>query len=226
VSPENLLVIGAHIGDADVMAGALAAHVVKNGGKATFLHLTYGEKGKPGVPPETYKQQKIEEAKQSAKILGVDVKFMGYEDGNLSVSNEVAKKLAVFIRDLRPTVIITHWMGSTHQDHAATHYLAVNAVEYAGSPEVEGSPFRVNTIYFAENVEDPYFFYPTVFVDVSDAYETYVKALNVHEYVRQSAYGIKFLDYYPNILKVRGASIGAKYAVALAEKPQKKILSF
>ncbi|MGC8601962.1 MAG: PIG-L deacetylase family protein [Thermoprotei archaeon] len=221
---DRILVVGAHVGDADVMAGALAAHFSRHGGEITFLHLTYGERGNPRVPPEKYRIQKMAEAEESAKKLGVKVMFMGLEDGNLSVSNELSRRIAMIIRKLRPSTVITHWMGSTHQDHAAAHYLTLNAVEYAASQTLEGEPHKVGEVYFAENVEDPYFFFPTVFVDVSDVFDVYMDALKVHEYIRQSAYGINFLQYYEGILRSRGASVGLKFASALAERPARRII--
>ena len=222
--PKSVLVIGAHIGDADVMAGALAAHLVRADTKVTFIHATDGEKGKPGVDPNVYRQQKVLEAKKSAAVLGVDVKFLGYEDGSLVASYEASKQLAYIIRELKPDWVITHWLGSVHQDHAATHYLTMNAVQYAGSGELKGEPLMVSDVYFAENLEDPYFFNPSFFVDVSDSYKTYVEALKVHEYVTQGAYGINFFDYYTSLLASRGASVGVKFAVGLATKPKTEML--
>ena len=43
----TVLAIGAHIGDAELTAGALLATAAVNGGKAVTLALTAGEKGAP-----------------------------------------------------------------------------------------------------------------------------------------------------------------------------------
>lgn len=42
---EVLMVIGAHAGDAEVMAGAVVVQHVHDGGKAMIVHLTLGERG-------------------------------------------------------------------------------------------------------------------------------------------------------------------------------------
>lgn len=54
---QTVLAIGAHIGDAELTAGALLASCAVHGGKAVTLALTAGEKGAPArggycrIPP-------------------------------------------------------------------------------------------------------------------------------------------------------------------------------
>ena len=38
------MVIGAHAGDAELMAGGIACKVIENGGEAIFIHMSLGEK--------------------------------------------------------------------------------------------------------------------------------------------------------------------------------------
>lgn len=44
---HHILAIGGHAGDMDLTAGAVIAKYTQAGHKATFLHLTPGEKGHP-----------------------------------------------------------------------------------------------------------------------------------------------------------------------------------
>lgn len=44
---KTVLAIGAHVGDAELTAGALLATCAKHGGKPVTLALTAGEKGAP-----------------------------------------------------------------------------------------------------------------------------------------------------------------------------------
>ena len=42
---SKIMVIGAHAGDAELMAGGIACKVIENGGEAIFIHMSLGEKG-------------------------------------------------------------------------------------------------------------------------------------------------------------------------------------
>ena len=68
---HTVLAIGAHIGDAELTAGALLATAAVNGGKAVTLALTAGEKGAPpGADIAEYRRNKIAEAEAFARELG------------------------------------------------------------------------------------------------------------------------------------------------------------
>lgn len=118
--PQHILAIGGHAGDMDLTAGAVIAKYVQAGHKATFLHLTPGEKGHPKLSPDDYAKQKIEEAHRFAEIVGADVRFLAYKDAELPVDEEVKYQVADVIRKVKPTLLITHWKGSMHKDHANT----------------------------------------------------------------------------------------------------------
>jgi LmbE family N-acetylglucosaminyl deacetylase len=69
----NLVVLGAHCGDAEIQAGAIAHKYAKAGHRVTFVHLTAGEKGNPpGTSIEDYREQKIMESEKAAAVLGVN----------------------------------------------------------------------------------------------------------------------------------------------------------
>ena len=57
----NLLAIGAHIGDAELMAGPLLVEAISKGDNATILSLTPGELGNPNISATKYRTQKISE---------------------------------------------------------------------------------------------------------------------------------------------------------------------
>ena len=66
----TVLAIGAHIGDAELTAGALLATCAVRGGKAVTLALTAGEKGAPiGADIAEYRRNKISEAEAFAQEL-------------------------------------------------------------------------------------------------------------------------------------------------------------
>ncbi len=216
---EHILAIGGHAGDMDLTAGAVIAKYTQAGHKATFLHLTPGEKGHPKLSPQDYAKQKIEEARKFADIVGADVRFLAYKDAELPVNEEVKYEVADVIREVKPTLIITHWKGSIHKDHENTHLIVQDAYFYAALKTIERAlpAHFAGPMYFADNWEDPYDFRPEVFVDIpEEAYETWVKAMNVYAYARGETSGFPFIEYYKALTIVRGAPAGFKRAQAFA----------
>ncbi len=214
---QHILAIGGHAGDMDLTAGAVMAKYVMEGHKATFLHLTPGEKGHPRLSPDDYAKQKIEEAHQFASIIGADVRFLDYKDAELPLDEEVKYKVCDVIREVKPTILITHWKGSIHKDHTHSYYITKDARFYAGLKTIERElpPHYAPKLYFADNWEDPYDFVPEVFIDIpDDAYELWVRAMNVYAYARGETYGFPFIEYYKALTIVRGAPAGFKRAQA------------
>ncbi|GIP37689.1 bacillithiol biosynthesis deacetylase BshB1 [Paenibacillus sp. J31TS4] len=214
---QHILAIGAHAGDLDLTAGAVIAKYTQEGHKATFLHLTPGEKGHPRLSPEEYRKQKIEEAHRFADIVGADVRFLNYSDADLPVDEKVKYEVADVIREVKPDIIITHWRESMHKDHANCHLIVQDAHFYAALKTIERElpAHFARKLYYADNWEDPYDFDPEVFIDIpEEAYELWVKAMHEYAYARGETSGFPFIEYYKALTIVRGAPVGFKRAQA------------
>ena len=130
--PHTVLAIGAHIGDAELTAGALLATCAVQGGKAVTLALTAGEKGAPaGADIAEYRRSKIAEAEAFAADLGGEAIVLDYQDGLLPDNDEVRFAVCDVIRRVRPDIIVTHHGQSMHKDHAVCHKIVVDAWFYA-----------------------------------------------------------------------------------------------
>ncbi len=216
---EHILAIGAHAGDMDLTAGAVMAKYIQAGHQATFLHLTPGEKGHPRLSPAQYAVQKREEAEAFAEKIGAQVRFLDYKDAELPVNDEVKYEVADIIRDVKPTLIISHWPGSIHKDHTAAHHIVEDARFYAALktitrdlPAHYGGP-----LYYADNWEDPYDFNPEVFIDIpEDIFALWADAMSVYAYARSETSNFPFIEYYKALTVVRGAPAGMKRAQAFA----------
>ena len=134
---QHIMVVGGHCLDAEVMAGGIVAKYTKHGHKASIVHATPGEKGHKTMSPEDYAKQKIEEAKRAAAVLGAEAYFLPYKDAELPVDDEAKYALADLIRQLKPTVILTHWKESIHKDHTNTALIVEDARFYAALPAIK-----------------------------------------------------------------------------------------
>lgn len=217
----HLLVIGAHIGDAEVTAGGVVCKYTRAGHRATFLHLTPGEKGNPKMNHLEYKQQRLAETRRSAEKMGAEVMVFDYADGELPVNNEVKLKICDAVRQLKPDIVITHWHGSFHRDHRNCHVNAMEGVFWAALPGIVRalSPHCITALYYAENWEDPYDYQPDLWIDISEVYDQWMAALREHALFRGEVASFDYLQYYSGLTAMRGAEVGYKRAQTFALPP-------
>lgn len=210
----HMVVFGGHSGDAEITSGGTIAKYVKAGHRATLVHITAGEKGHPGMAPEEYMEQKVEECRKAANALGADFMILQHGDGTLSVNEDIKRELADLIRKLRPDIVITHWKGSDHRDHSSSYYNVRDAVLYAASSLLESPhpPHKVKVAYAAENYEDKDGYVPDVYVDISETFQQKLEAINQHTVFREDLYNTHFIEYYSSLARVRGLEARFEYA--------------
>jgi LmbE family N-acetylglucosaminyl deacetylase len=187
------------------------------GDRVTILHLTPGEGGNPNMTPTAYGEQKRREAEASANVLGAEVLFAPYRDGELPASEEVKRYVAGIVRIIKPTHIITHWRSSLHRDHATAHVVVNDALLLASLQSVEtGHPVHrgVQGIFYTENWEDPEGFKPYLYIDTTDVMEVWKEAATRYQFIKGGISSFPYLDYYTALARVRGAEAGTTYAVA------------
>lgn len=222
---RTILAIGAHCGDMEVTCAAVLAKQKKLGDRIVFLHLTLGEGGNPTMSPKEYGAQKRREAEAAANVIGAEVLFGPYKDGELPNDESVRRYVADVIRQVQPSHIITHWRTSIHKDHANTHAIAMDAVLLASLEGVESAYPRhrgVKAIYFTDNWEDPENYTPYIFVDVSEEMETWKKCVTQYQFIKGGISSFPYLEYYEALAKVRGAVAGKKFAVTFDVDPFEK----
>lgn len=202
---QTILAIGGHIGDAELTSGMLMAKYALGGAKIATLALTAGEKGCPkGADIKKYRKQKVAEAEAFAHDLGGEAYVLDYPDGLLKDDEEARFKVAEIIRKVRPTIIVTHFNSSMHKDHQACHNIVIDARFFAALPgfDVKGEPC-FGRLYFAENWEDGVDYVPHTYVDVSEGYTLWKKAIKHHRFVTEST-SCEYLEYYDALTRGNG----------------------
>ena len=213
---NTLAIIGAHAGDAELMAGAIATEAIIQGIKVYFIHMTLGEKGHPTLSPEEYSKQKRKEALIVADEIGAEVIFMKYRDGELYHTKEISMELAKILRRIQPAITITHWKGSIHKDHIATYNIVNEAIFFAAIKWFNlGEKESFSRLYFAENWEDSLGFEKDIYVKIStDSYKKWISAIQNYAFVRGET-GFPYSEYYSNLARIRGIEAYTKYAQVL-----------
>jgi N-acetyl-1-D-myo-inositol-2-amino-2-deoxy-alpha-D-glucopyranoside deacetylase len=169
--PQTLLVCLAHPDDETFGMGGTLALYTRRGVK---VHLVCGTRGEVGeMTPDLLQgfssigERRESELRCAAGILGLTgVYFLGYRDSGMPGTpdnehpsalaaqpvDEVAAKVAKYIRLLQPQVVVTHDPigGYKHPDHIAMHHATLRAFDLASDPNFhsELSPFLPNKLYY------------------------------------------------------------------------------
>ena len=218
---KTILAIGAHAGDMELTAGALLLKQRQLGDHIVLLHMTLGEGGNPKMSPVAYGAQKRREAEAAARLLGAEVRFGPYRDGELPNNEETRRFVASVIRQVRPSLVITHWRESLHRDHATTHAVVVDAVLLASleGVQTDAPPHRGVRLWYAENWEDAEAFTPYLYVDVTGHMGRWRDVVTSYEFVRGGVSAFNYLDYYTALATLRGAEARRGQAVAFDIDP-------
>lgn len=219
---HNILIIGAHIGDAEITGGLLATKYASMGHKVTFLHLTAGEKGNPAMDAQKYREQRIVEAHTASKLMGAqNCIVLKHPDGELQACQETFLEVCDIIRDIRPDIIFSHWRGSFHRDHRAAYQIAMEGSFLAALPGIVRTlpAHVVRGLYYLENWEDLEEYHPDFWVSIDDkVFSTWVAACETHQLLRGEV-SFSYLQYYKGLAAKHGAEISTKYAVCVSLPP-------
>lgn len=217
----KIMVIGAHAGDAEVMAGATVLKHTRARHQAVIVHMTLGEAGHPTLPPQVYAEQRRQEVQASAQLMGASVVTFPYPDGGLPCDDTVKFQVCDLIRREKPTVILTHWQGSFHKDHVATYHIVQDAIFYAALPAIQRElpAHRIRGLYFPENWEDMDGWRADIYLDATDVWDDYLTMLRSHALMRGGVSSFRYFDYYDALGTTRGCLGGFTKAVALMMTP-------
>lgn len=202
---KRVVSVGAHSLDAELLGGLALIQYAKQGAKCTLVHVTRGERGHKTLTQEEYGKQLLEENKRVAEIMGCDSHWMGYLAGRIPEEDIFVTDLVKYFKDEGVDLVITHFSGSLHPRHVATHVAVTRAVH---EMQKEGYPIK---LYYGENCEDLIGFLPQVYVEYTeDEIKQWIKAMNEYEIFRGGVNDMPYLNYYLTSLKIRQVEAGTK----------------
>jgi bacillithiol biosynthesis deacetylase BshB1 len=216
--PLDLLAIGAHPDDVEISCGGTIAAAAAEGLRAGILDLTRGESATNGTP-----EIRAAEAAEAARLLRACGRWnAGLPDGGLHAHDpEQVRRAVLWLRALRPDVVVVHFPRDRHPDHVAASELIDRASYLAGLRRFEGggdaAPFRPRVRYhFASRVG----FAPSFVVDVTAHWDAKRAAILAHgsQVSRASADARPtplnregFLDFVESRARHYGGMIGVTY---------------
>jgi LmbE family N-acetylglucosaminyl deacetylase len=179
------MAIGAHPDDCEYLAGGVASLYSRLGHKVKFVSLTNGDAGHLEVSGAPLARRRREEAAAAARALGAESLVLDHHDGTLLPTLDVRYDVIRVIREFKPDLVMTHRSNDYHPDHRNTGLVVQDAcyMVIVGSLVPFTPPLSYNpvVVYMWDHFTKPYPFIPDVVVDVSEAYEQKIAALDCHE---------------------------------------------
>ncbi len=206
---KKLLVIGAHSADFVWRSAGTIALVTSQGGSATVIALSYGERGEsgelwkePGQTIENVKLLRHEQALAAAEIVGAEFRCLDLGDYPLTINDAVMEQLAGMFREMEPDIVLTHTpVDPFNPDHPVASQ-AVQRARLLASGAGVASAFKNITppdLYFFEPHQPELCeFMPNTFVDITPVMEQKIKAM---ECMQAQSY---LKGYYTELASRRG----------------------
>lgn len=177
----DVLVFAAHPDDAELSMGGTIAKMCARGLKVGIIDLTKGELGTRGSA-----DSRKQEAQNAAAILKLTVREnLGIKDGSIKPTEDYRKVIISKIRKYQPKIIFAPYFNDRHPDHIGASQLVKEAMFFSGLPKISTEenekiqiPFRPQKLFYYMQT---YEFKPTFIVDISETFETKMKAVRAYE---------------------------------------------
>jgi LmbE family N-acetylglucosaminyl deacetylase len=190
VSEMIAMAISAHPDDIEFCMAGTMLLLAGAGYELHYLTIANGGCGGTQHDAVTIAQTRAAEAKQAAKVLGATFHPSFCNDLEIVYDLNLLRRLAAIIREVRPSIILTHPPIDYMEDHTCTCRLVVTAAFARGMPNFVTTPATEAyaqdvTIYHAtpHGLTDPLgrLMIPELFVNTEGVYKQKCEALASHQ---------------------------------------------
>lgn len=213
----NILAVGAHPDDLEILCGGTLAKYAAQGHQVTMAVLTNGNMGRPDIEPERMAEIRREEFQRSAAVIGARTLWMDVDDEMSVADVETRLQMVDVFRSARPDVVLTHSDEDYHVDHRNTARLVFEAAPLAcvhqikrALPQLDKQPliYQFDTLGAVG-------FRPEEYVDITDYMEVkqamYACHVSQTDWMR-TATGFDIGEVIDAVARVRGYAAGVRYA--------------
>ena len=142
MAKDSAIAIAAHPDDIEfVMAGTLLL-LKQRGWEIHYFNLSTGNCGSVQHNAATTRRLRLAEARRAAKILGAHFHPPIADDLEIFYDIKLLRRVAPVIRDVKPSVVLTHSPQDYMEDHMNTARLAVTAAFSRGMRNFVTTPKR------------------------------------------------------------------------------------
>jgi bacillithiol biosynthesis deacetylase BshB1 len=192
--PLDILVVAAHPDDAEISVGGTIVTSRRQNLRVGILDLTSGEPTPHGSP-----ELRKTETENATRVLDVTWREnLGLPNRSLQPTLEARRRLAEVFRLTRPRMILAHYWQDVHPDHVAASTLCDDARFWAklSRTDLAGEPWWPPRLLHYLSIHLRIHLSPSVVVDVSDAMERKMEAVDCYASQLKTGRG----DSYPSVL--------------------------
>ncbi len=182
--------IAAHPDDIEFMMAGTLLLLKKAGYEIHYMNLSTGNCGSIETDSATTAKIRLREAKKAAQILGANFHPPICNDLEVFYDLKTLRRLASVIREVKPSILLTHSPADYMEDHTNTCRLSVTAAFARGMPNFKSTPSRPTESYdctlyhglphsLTDNLRLKII--PSAFVNTTTVHEKKLEALRAHQ---------------------------------------------
>jgi N-acetylglucosamine malate deacetylase 1 len=188
-APKSAFAIFAHPDDIEFVAAGTLLQLKQRGWETHYLNVSTGNCGSAKLNAAQTRRVRLSEGKAAAKILGAYFHQPLVDDLEILYDLKLLRRIAAIIREVKPSIVLTHSPQDYMEDHMNTCRLAVTAAFAHGIPNFVSTPqrpayFHDVTVYHAmpHGLCDPLRrpIVPGAFVNTTPLHATKLQALAAH----------------------------------------------
>lgn len=177
----DILIFAAHPDDAELGMGGTIAKLAAEGKSVGIIDFTEAELSSNGTI-----EGRRDETSEASKVLNISVREnLKIPDGKVKVSDEVVNSVIELLRKYKPRVVFAPYFNDRHPDHIGASKIVKEAAFFSGlkkiETELDGKKQQthrpVKLYYFMQTYE----FTPSFVVDISNHFETKMKAVRAYK---------------------------------------------
>jgi LmbE family N-acetylglucosaminyl deacetylase len=213
----NILAIGAHPDDIELLCAGTLARYSGLGHQVHVAIATNGELASPALTRAEIARVRQDEARQAAEVIGATLLWLGFSDGFLLDDRNTRLRFIDALRRSDPDVLLVHSHYDYHPDHRTAGHIAMSVRQLAAARLIEtGLPptTKVPDVFFMDTLGG-LDFTPETFVDISDTIAAKTEMLTLHASQNQwlhDLHGIDYVEFMQAQARLRGLQCGVEYA--------------
>lgn len=187
---KTAIAIAAHPDDIEMMMAGTLLLLKKAGYEIHYMNLAGGNCGSVDHDYATIKALRLAEAQNAAQILGAHFHPPFCDDLEIFYEEKLLRKVAAVIREIKPSIVLTHSPEDYMEDHINTGRIAVTASFARGMRNFTTDPERPFenydcTVYHSlpHTLRDNFRrrIIPGAYVNTSSVHATKLEALKAHQ---------------------------------------------